>query len=142
MKNFNKQGLVLALILSLFASMQAHAQVAVIVHKDNAQSINKSMIKRIFLSKIRTMPNGVALESAGLSSKNPSTVEFNKKVLKKSSSQMKAYWSKLIFTGTGKPTKTYQSAEEVIDIVKNNINAIGYIDSSKVSGDVRVIASF
>lgn len=131
-----------SLLISLFISSHALADVAVIVHKDNAQSLNKTMIKRIFLSKIKAFPDGTKLQTAGLPETDPTTLEFNKKVLRKSPVQIKTYWSKLIFTGTGTPTKVYASSKEVIDLVKSNKNAIGFVDLSAVSEEVKVLASF
>jgi ABC-type phosphate transport system substrate-binding protein len=68
--------------------------------------------------------------------------DFEKKVLNKSASQIKAYWSKLVFTGKGTPPKEVSSDAEVINLIKSNPNLIGYVDESSVTGDVKVIATF
>ena len=47
----------------------------------------------------------------------------------------------LVFTGKGTPPKEISSETDVIELVKNNQNIIAYIDSDKVTGDVRVIAT-
>jgi hypothetical protein len=60
----------------------------------------------------------------------------------KSSSQLNAYWSKLVFTGKGTPPEKLTTDQAVIDFVAANGNAIGYVDSAKVTDKVKVIATF
>jgi hypothetical protein len=67
---------------------------------------------------------------------------FNEKILNKTSSQMKAYWSKLVFTGKGTPPKELLSDKEVIDLVSKNPNMIGYIQKESVTAAVKVVATF
>ncbi len=67
---------------------------------------------------------------------------FNDKVLKKSASQLKAYWSKLIFTGKGAPPKSVESAQEMLSLVASNPNIIGYVDAKELDSSVKVIAKF
>ncbi len=68
--------------------------------------------------------------------------EFNDKVVGKSSSQLNAYWSKLVFTGKGTPPEKLTTDQAVIDFVAANNDAIGYVDSAKVTDKVKVIATF
>ena len=77
-----------------------------------------------------------------LSSNSPSTNEFNEKALNKSNSQLKAYWSKLVFTGKGTPPKEVDSDAEMLSLISNNPSFIGYIDSSAVTDAVKVVAKF
>jgi ABC-type phosphate transport system substrate-binding protein len=68
--------------------------------------------------------------------------EFNKAVIGRSSSQVNAYWSKLVFTGKGSMPKELSSDAEIISTIAANQGAIGYIDSGSVTSDVKVIAKF
>ncbi|MFC7002694.1 hypothetical protein ACFQMB_15380 [Pseudobowmanella zhangzhouensis] len=70
------------------------------------------------------------------------TDEFNNKVLGKSSTQLKAYWSKLVFTGKGTPPKEATNDAQVLELIANNPNMIGYLDASALSADVKVVARF
>lgn len=67
--------------------------------------------------------------------------EFYKKVLEKEPAQVQATWSKLVFTGKGKPPKECKSSTEVKKAVSENVNAIGYIEKSAVDETVKVIAT-
>ena len=121
---------------------KAMAEVAIVVHPSNESKFDKSIIKKIFLGKSKSFSNGrtAILISAG--SKEPITDEFNKNVIGKSSNQVNAYWSKMIFTGKGTPPQEMGSIDEIISAVAKNPDAIGYIDASKVSDSVKVVATF
>ncbi len=68
--------------------------------------------------------------------------EFAKKVLGKSSSQLKAYWAKLVFTGKGTPPKQINSDAEMIKLVAANPNLIGFVNAASVDDSVKVAATF
>ena len=65
--------------------------------------------------------------------------EFYKKVLDKDSTQVKAIWSKLVFTGKASAPKEYASSAEVKKAVAADPSAIGYIEKSQVDDTVKVI---
>ena len=65
---------------------------------------------------------------------------FLKDYLNKTESQYEIFWKKLVFTGKGKMPVTVKNDKEVIDFVKKNEGAIGYIGSTDdISEDVKVI---
>ncbi|MNP49690.1 hypothetical protein D3C76_1438950 [compost metagenome] len=57
----------------------------------------------------------------------------------KSASQLKAHWSKIIFTGRGQPPQAVSSSAEVKKRVAENPGTIGYIDAREVDGSVRAL---
>ncbi|MBU2883260.1 phosphate ABC transporter substrate-binding protein [Psychrosphaera sp. B3R10] len=127
---------------ALLASTASFAEIAVIVHPSNNAELDSNAISRLFLGKLKSFPGGDQAVPINLSESSAQTKEFNKNVLKKSGSQLKAYWSKLVFTGKGTPPKALNSDAEVIGLVSSNPNIIGYIDAASVTGDVKVIAKF
>ncbi|MES2321370.1 MAG: hypothetical protein V4633_03820 [Pseudomonadota bacterium] len=72
---------------------------------------------------------------------SPVRAEFYKKVLEKEPAQVQAIWSKIVFTGKGKPPKEFKSSAEVKKAVSENLNSIGYIEKSAVDDTVKVIAT-
>ena len=65
--------------------------------------------------------------------------EFYKKVLDKDATQVKAIWSKLVFTGKASAPKEYASSAEVKKAVAADPTAIGYIEKAQVDDTVKVI---
>jgi len=128
----------LFLVLCLLSPLTL-AEVAVIVNTGNNSDISDKEMKRMFLGKNKKFANGETVKAINLKSGNAIRGDFEKKVLGKSSSQVKAYWSKLIFSGKAKPLKEFSSDSEVLSWVSSTPNAIGYIDASKVDDSVKVI---
>ncbi|WP_052380042.1 MULTISPECIES: phosphate ABC transporter substrate-binding protein [unclassified Pseudoalteromonas] len=132
----------LLLISLMCCSQSTLASITVIVHPSNNNDLNKSAITRLFLGKTKKFPDGtIAIPLNQDESKNI-TEEFNSKALKKSSSQLKAYWSKLVFTGKGTPPKNAEDNKAVLDIVAQNPNVIGYIRSDIVNDKVKAVTTF
>jgi len=52
---------------------------------------------------------------------------------------MKAYWSKMIFSGKAAPPAVFDNDAAVKSWVASNTDGIGYIDSSQVDVSVKVI---
>jgi ABC-type phosphate transport system substrate-binding protein len=69
----------------------------------------------------------------------PLRSEFYKKVLDKDSTQVKAIWSKLVFTGKASAPKELASSADVKKAVAADVSAIGYIEKSQVDDTVKVI---
>jgi ABC-type phosphate transport system substrate-binding protein len=65
--------------------------------------------------------------------------EFYKKLADKENSQVKAIWSKLVFTGKASLPKEYSSSADVKKAVANDVNAIGYIEKGAVDDTVKVV---
>lgn len=134
MKNF--------LALIMFMSLPVYADVAVIVHPDNIQPFDKYSINRLFLGKDKTFANKTSVLLVAQSQNTIASQEFNSKVLEKNAKQLNAHWSRLVFTGKGTPPDELDSDVEVITRVKENNNAIGYINSESITAEVKVVAVF
>lgn len=120
--------------------MSANADVVVVVSAGSAvTSLTAEQTTRIFLGKTTTFPNGdnaIPIDQAESSSTRN---EFYSRIANKSSSQIAAYWAKVIFTGNGNPPQKVEGNNAVKNAIASNPNAIGYIDKSSVDSSVRVI---
>ncbi|MGJ8691755.1 MAG: phosphate ABC transporter substrate-binding protein [Thalassotalea sp.] len=125
-----------------FVSTIAIADIAIIVNPSNNNTISESDISRIFLGKNKSFASGDSIKAVNLKSGDDLRTEFEKKALGKSGKQVKAYWSKLIFSGKAKPLVESGSDEEALQFVADNPDAIAYIDASKVNESVKVVKIF
>ncbi|MFC3033833.1 phosphate ABC transporter substrate-binding protein [Pseudoalteromonas fenneropenaei] len=137
-----KHSLSILALLTALLSASAQAGVAVIVHPSNDSALDVAAINRIFTGKEKAFTNGNKVIPIGQEATSPATDEFNEKVLNKTAAQLKAYWSKLVFTGKGTPPKEVSNDAEVIKLVAANPDTIGYVSSSAVDGSVKVIQEF
>lgn len=132
--------LILASMLTLCSSA-VFAEVAVIVNPANTNTVSQDDIKKIYLGKSKSFADGTKITPVNQNA-NAIADEFNDKLVGKSSSQLNAYWSKLVFTGKGTPPNKLDNDQAVIDFVAANADAIGYIDSAKASDKVKVVGKY
>lgn len=141
-RTFLKLSALGVLTASLMAPL-AQAEVAVIVSASNGNSsMSDKDIAKLFLGKSKKFPDGSQAipvdQNAGSAARN----SFRDTVLGKSASQLKSYWSRLIFTGKGTPPKESGDDAAVKKLVASNPNTIGYIDASAVDDSVKVLHKF
>ena len=137
-----KNLLTIIIITLIFTSFVSIAEVAIIVHPSNNNSLDENSIKRIFLGKNKKFDNGNKIIPMNQNQGANARTEFGKKVLSKSDSQLKAYWSKLIFTGKGTPPDEKSNDAEILKFIANTPDAIGYIDASAVDDSVKVVGKY
>ena len=117
------------------------ADIAVVVHPSNGASLDQNAIKKLYLGKSKSFPDGNSATAVNQDG-TPAFDEFNDKVVGKSSSQLNAYWSKLVFTGKGTPPDKLANDQALIDFVAANPGAIGYVSAASASDKVKVVATF
>ncbi len=120
-----------AAVLGLAA--MAQAEVAVIVNPAAAKAPSQSDVANIFLGKDKSMKG---IDQAGWT---PAKEAFYAGVTSKNESQLKSYWSGLIFTGKGQPLPSVADDAAVVAKVAAEADAIGYVDASAVDGSVKVL---
>jgi ABC-type phosphate transport system substrate-binding protein len=125
-----------------FASTGAFAQVAVVVNpKSPLATMTADQVSGIFLGKSSTLPSGATALPTDLPDSSPAHDLFYTKVTGKSTAQVKAAWSRLVFSGKATPPKELASAADVKKFVASNPDAIGYIEKSAVDSSVKVVFS-
>ncbi|MET0357173.1 MAG: phosphate ABC transporter substrate-binding protein [Cellvibrio sp.] len=129
-----------ALILSLLLTSPALAEIAVIVNPASGiTSLTEDDVSRIFLGKSKAFPNGSTAVPVNQDEGSATRDKFNEAVCKKNSSQYKAYWSQLVFTGKGTPPKDAGNDAAVKTLVAASPTSIGYVDASAVDASVKVV---
>jgi len=132
------------LLVTLFSvgllSSAAFAEIAVVVNKANTtDSLGKSDVKAIFMGKAKNFPNGTQVTPVDQKDKGIYKT-FYKSVAGKSPAKMKKHWVKMTFTGKATAPKSVGGNSDVITFVTQNSGAIGYVDASAVTPDVKVVA--
>ena len=133
--------LLLGSALMFFASL-AFAEMVVIVHPSNGNTLDKDAIQRIFLGKIRAFPDGKEAVPISLKEGSAEYNAFAESVLDKSDKQLKAYWAKIIFTGQGTPPREVDNAAQMLELIGNNPNLIGFVPAGSETGAVKAVGKF
>jgi len=129
------------LMNSSFITAQEKANYKIIVNTANpVSSLTKIQIARLFLKKQTYWSNGIKVAPVDQLPQRDVRDSFSKNILKKSVSSVKSYWQQQIFSGRANPPVEKSSDLEVINFVKNNRGAIGYVSkNAKTPPNVKVI---
>jgi ABC-type phosphate transport system substrate-binding protein len=120
------------LALSLVSGTALADVVVVVSAKSPITALSKSQVADLFSGRTRLFPNGLLAVPIDQADGSITRDEFY-------TAQIKAYWSKIIFTGRGQPPKTVSSSAEVKKRLLENPAAIGYIEDKMVDDSVRVL---
>jgi ABC-type phosphate transport system substrate-binding protein len=115
--------------------------VPVVGVKSPIASLDAAQVADIFLGKTSRFPDGSIALPVDQGEESPLRDKFYAQFAGKSPAQVKAWWSKIIFTGRGQPPRQAADSTEVKRIVSDNPHAIGYIDSRQVDASVRALAA-
>jgi hypothetical protein len=113
--------------------------VAVVSSKSPIVTLTKNQVMDIFLGKRTRFPDGSSAIPIDQAEGSAARVEFYTRFADMSPAQVKAFWSKIIFTGRGQPPKTVPSSLEAKKLLIADPSTIGYIDQSLVDSSVRVV---
>jgi ABC-type phosphate transport system substrate-binding protein len=122
------------------ASAVAVADVVVVVSaKSTTAALSKTQVTDIFLGRVSHFPDGKRAVPIDQVAGSAAREQFYTRLAGRTPAQMKAYWSKIIFTGRGQPPTEVSDGAELKKRLAANADAIGYIDASLVDDSVRVL---
>jgi ABC-type phosphate transport system substrate-binding protein len=127
-------------VIGCSMSFYCSAELVLVVHPSNDATLDAKAAQRIFLGKESKFSNGKEALPINQVPESASRSSFDTDTLGRSSTQVAAYWSNLVFTGKGIPPKEVANDAEVIAIVSSNQDAVGYVDSASVTGAVKAIS--
>jgi ABC-type phosphate transport system substrate-binding protein len=121
-----------AVVLALFAVANVHADEIVVIVNLAAAPISKEQVSDLYLGRGGTWTPIDQTVGSDI------YVEFYKKATGRDIAQVKAIWSRILFTGRGLPPKQLPNSAAVKKAVAANPNAVGYIEKSEVDSSVKV----
>jgi len=140
MQRTSRYGLTgLASTLSLGMAVVRADVVAVVSSNSPITTLTKSQVMDIFLGRRTHFPDGSSAIPIDQAEGSPAREEFYARCAGMSSAQVKAYWSRIIFTGRGQPPASVATGLEARKLLSANLNSIGYIEQSLVDSSVRVV---
>ena len=130
----------LFILLMLGALSSANAQLVVIANKDmNTDELTRKKVIDIYMGRYSLLSSGeVAIPLDHRADSNARSV-FYTKLVGKDVSEINAYWARLLFSGRARPPRVVKTEKEVVETVIKSSSVIGYIDSSELTDQVKVI---
>jgi ABC-type phosphate transport system substrate-binding protein len=129
----------IGLVLSLAAGGAMADVVAVVSSKSPLAVLSKNQVTEIFLGKTTKFPDGTQAMPVDQKEGSPARDEFYSTFAGRSPPEIKSYWTKIIFTGRGKPPRTVADGLEAKKLTAANPQAISYIERRDVDSSVKVV---
>lgn len=121
------------------ASSARDVRFKVIVHPDNpSDAVSRDFLRNAFLKK-QSEWHGHTVRPIDLSTRHPERERFTRDVIRKSWSQLRAYWNQQVFSGKAVPPPEADSPAAVVAYVLENPGAVGYIPADADTGKAKVI---
>ncbi len=130
----------IAMLLALAGNIAAAEVVIVVSPQNPTTTLSRSEVSNIFLGKINRFPNGQPAVPIDQPESSQPRKDFYRDVSNKQPADIKAYWSRMIFTGRGQPPMVVEGDEQVKKSLTGRPDGIGYIDRAAVDDSVKVLA--
>jgi ABC-type phosphate transport system substrate-binding protein len=114
--------------------------VAVVSAESEITKLTTDEVVDIFLGKLRRLPGGGRPVPLDQPESSAARDQFYQRFAGKSAAQVKAHWTKVIFTGRGQPPAQVPDSREARRRVAEDPNAIAYIERELVDESVRIVA--
>jgi len=130
-----------ALVLFAGAMFDATAAelVVIVSARSTAPALRNDQVAAIFLGQSAQLPDGAYVTAIDQQVGSPVRDDFYVRVAAKSPALLKAYWSKLLFTGRGQPPREANGNATVKKLVAETPGLIGYIERSALDPTVRPV---
>ena len=132
-KSFKHCAKSLAFVALLGVGAAQAADIVVIVSP--ASTLTKEQIADVFLGK------NTSAAPVDLPESSPVRAAFYSKATGKEAAQVKAAWTRLVFSGKAQPPKELPDAAAVKKAVAADPHAVGYVEKSAVDASVKVLTT-
>lgn len=129
----------IGLALSLATSTVMAEVVPVVSSRSAVSGLSDNQVVDIFLGRTSRFPNGELAIPIDQGDGSEIRDAFYMRYASRSAAQIKAHWSKIIFTGRGQPPRQVASSDKVKKALADNPNCIGYIDRTELDANVKVV---
>jgi ABC-type phosphate transport system substrate-binding protein len=125
----------------LWPSAGSAADFKIIVNKANpVTDLSAGDVAAMLTKKTTKWPNGTVVTPVDQVESSEVRTLFSREILRKTTSAMKSYWRQQIFSGLDLPPLEKPGDSQVIEFVRANPGAIGYVSNVGPQDDVKTVA--
>jgi ABC-type phosphate transport system substrate-binding protein len=131
----------IAILMSAGGLGAADSDVVVVVVSATSRvtQLSPLHLADLYLGRTNRFPNGEAAEPVDQRSGSKARDVFYERYVGRSAAEIKSHWSRIIFTGRGRPPREERDSAAVKRYLADHPRAIGYIERSRVDDSVRVV---
>lgn len=126
------------ILLGALVSSGASADLAIVTHPDSQViSLDRSQLINIYMGRYRQLPTGEAALPVDLT---PLKARFYRALVNKDLAEISSYWARLVFSGQVSPPLQLKSSAKVLEYVRHNPGALGFVEDGQAPADLRVVS--
>ncbi|PLX74643.1 MAG: hypothetical protein C0607_10380 [Azoarcus sp.] len=134
--------LVLSLLFAATILQAVHSRADFFLIVQSSNPVHALTLKEavdLFMGRSRAFPNWDFALVFDLPRDDPKRAAFYRALTSWEPAQVNSYWSRLMFSGQSMPPQPLPNEEAVIDIVKRNPSALGWVTREPAHKDVRTV---
>ncbi|NMG32004.1 hypothetical protein [Aromatoleum evansii] len=127
------------LAFSLLIAPGVLAQVVIVAGaRSPLPELTLDQAEQFYLGRAHTLPDGSVVTLADLP---PGSIrdQFYQQLTRKNPSQIRAHWSRMVFTGRALPPQQAESMAQLRQWLASQPNLIGYMPAADADGRVKVL---
>ncbi|WP_409449972.1 hypothetical protein [Aromatoleum sp.] len=118
---------------------QAEAPIVIVAGAASTISeLSKEQAEQLYLGRASTLRGGTPVSLADLPP-GPTRDRFYAKLTGKNPSQIRAYWSRMVFTGRALPPREVTDAEQLRSLLAANPDLIGYLPVTAADDRLKIL---
>lgn len=127
------------ILVGLVFASSASAQIVVVNANVEEKSISSDNLRNIFILRKLKWSNGTPIRVFVLKDTAELHSDFSKKLVDAFPYQLRRFWDRATFSGTGSAPTTIESVDDMYTMIENTPGAIGYVDVIKKGAKVKVL---
>ncbi|MFC4701469.1 hypothetical protein ACFO4O_14985 [Glaciecola siphonariae] len=129
--------------MSAIAVAEQDFELSVVVSADNPiEKMSKKDVVDIYMGRFDTFPNGNEAQPIDLPDGSIEKQAFYMRLVGKNERKIKAYWSRLLFSGRAQPPEIAESTAQVESFIANSSSAIAYLPTADVTSEMKIVYQF
>ncbi|THF65369.1 hypothetical protein [Pseudothauera rhizosphaerae] len=129
----------LAALAGLLLCAAAHAEFVLVGHPDGPlDSLSREQADQLYMGRRNTLPDGTPVQLIDLPA-GPARDRFYLLLTGKNPAQVRAWWSRQVFSGRALPPREAADADEVRRRVADVPAAIGYLPADEAADGLKIL---
>ncbi len=128
------------LLLALIPAGTVRADIVVFGHPQvEAEELSRAQVRALYMGRDRSLPSGVRANPIDLQSGAAPRAVFYRELVRRSESQVDAWWASLVFSGRASPLTRVATVDEMLAAVREDPSAIGFVRAENLPPDLKVL---
>lgn len=130
---------IVLVVLGLVLAGSAAAEIVLVTDADGAiDVVSREEAEQLYLGRLSALKDGTPVRLLDLPP-GPARDAFYLELTGKNATQVRAYWSRMVFTGRARPPREVAGPDALRAALREDPHLIGYLPADELAPDLRVL---